>query len=602
VGYSSSFSFDVTGFLVDGVNTVYVRVESPWDYETAPGSQSMRCFSVKRRMVKGTYEHADGFIQRDVNPIGIIGPVRLRTYAGGRLSFCRIHTEIHDAVATVSIDMGVDSISGSERIAGTVCDATGHTIHSFVLPAGQERSISFQLESFHTWESWERGEPYLYRCRIELKNSNAEVLEVTERFFGIRTAELVRTKQETRFLLNGRRMFLRGTSYFPDVYTQDISRERYERDLRNMKSCGFNAIRVHVHVEQDCFYELCDRMGFIVFQDSDFSWNHPSDASWLNQAFTVFDDMVEKLFNHPSVCCWILLNEPDKWKTLVSAFGTSLEEIASQADSITQSIGRELVSRIRRLDPWRPYIRASYDEDDPESGDSHNYLGSLRGEKTQYTDIDGTVERLNTEFGMDVPGCWKNLSAIPELRDALYPVLDRLPEIQRYQYKLLKYYMEHYRRQKYRPCSGYFQFMFIDLCPQSFYGVYDWWGDEKPGLQALLESNQPVVALAVSCDDAVEVSVVNDLDTPVSGVLLWRWELQGLVVSEGSLEVACPADSLGDMGRIPMVAHGTLRLTVTNLDGMHITENVYQDAFEEKPHIVGHPLHMDNELGMRIYR
>lgn len=37
--------------------------------------------------------------------------------------------------------------------------------------------------------------------------------------------------------------------------------------------------------------------------------------------------------------------------------------------------------------------------------------------------------------------------------------------------------------------------MFIDLSPQSFYGVYDWWGVPKRVLNALLESNQPVVAV-----------------------------------------------------------------------------------------------------------
>ena len=32
---------------------------------------------MKRRMVKGTYEHSDTFIQRDVNPVGIYGRVEI---------------------------------------------------------------------------------------------------------------------------------------------------------------------------------------------------------------------------------------------------------------------------------------------------------------------------------------------------------------------------------------------------------------------------------------------------------------------------------------------------------------------------------------------
>jgi len=52
-------------------------------------------------------------------------------------------------------------------------------------------------------------------------------------------------------------------------------------------------------------------------------------------------------------------------------------------------------------------------------------------------------------------------------------------ELHDYQYRLLKYYIEHYRIQKYSPNAGYFQFMWIDLSPQSFYGIYDYWGNAK---------------------------------------------------------------------------------------------------------------------------
>ena len=37
-----------------------------------------------RRLLKGTYEHADTFVQRDVNPVGIWRPVRLILHDGLR--------------------------------------------------------------------------------------------------------------------------------------------------------------------------------------------------------------------------------------------------------------------------------------------------------------------------------------------------------------------------------------------------------------------------------------------------------------------------------------------------------------------------------------
>ncbi len=44
--------------------------------------QERRTFLIYRNMVKGTYEHSDTFIQRDVNPVGIYGSVSLRIQKG----------------------------------------------------------------------------------------------------------------------------------------------------------------------------------------------------------------------------------------------------------------------------------------------------------------------------------------------------------------------------------------------------------------------------------------------------------------------------------------------------------------------------------------
>ena len=165
---------------------------------------------------------------------------------------------------------------------------------------------------------------------------------------------------------------------------------------------------------------------------------------------------------------------------------------------------------LKRIDPSRPYIKGSGNQDDIESGDSHNYVGSLDGENTHYTDIFGSVEKFNTEFGFDAPPCKENLERIPEIYDKLKGIVDDIDSLQNYQYRLLKFFIEHYRILKYQPCSGYFQFMFIDLSPQSFYGVYDWWGVPKGGLKAFEESGQPLGVFMEYKDQPIALWVVND--------------------------------------------------------------------------------------------
>ena len=57
-------------------------------------------------------------------------------------------------------------------------------------------------------------------------------------------------------------------------------------------------------------YDLCDELGIMIIQDSDFNWGHPTDVTWQTRATKVFNETVNMLRNHPSIICWICMNEP----------------------------------------------------------------------------------------------------------------------------------------------------------------------------------------------------------------------------------------------------------------------------------------------------
>lgn len=616
-GYFDDFSFEISEVVKTGENVLYAKVWSYWDTEVDSGAESMRCFAVKRNMVKGTCEHGDGFIQRDVNPVGIIGNPLLKIKRKCFLEAVTVdNLLLEDGRGMIRIGGKITAVEKEEK-DGKSKRSNYHVCIRLLGPDRElvsEKEVSGQdtwleemiVEMPRLWSTWDRGGSRLYELQVVLCDSVGEPVDSVCRRLGFKKVDLFRSTDETCFYLNGRPLFLRGTSYFPDVYVRDIPREKYRHDLILMREAGFNAIRVHVHVEQPVFYELCDEMGFLVFQDSDFSWNHPTTKEWIVDNLGIFDRMVERLKGYACLGCWILLNEPDKWKTLLDYFGSCLEEIIARTDSITEIIGRQLTERIKRLDPVHPYIRASYDEEDLESGDSHNYLGSLRSQQSNYTDIEGTTEKFNTEYGMDAPGALANLYRIRPFYEALLPVEERMDEIQGYQSRLLKYYTEHYRRQRFAPCSAYFQFMFIDLCPQSFYGILDWWGIPKASYQVLQEINQPVAVLAYPHEGQISVMLVNDTDQKKTGIIRFMISQNGLLYKQGELEAEVPADSSVAAGSIPSFGPFSqdkdLELLFLAKDGTVIAGNHYQGAFCEWQHIAGHPVPVDNELGMRIFR
>jgi len=601
-GYADPFEYEVGDRLLhDRANALIVKVWSPWDRETSPGGEADWVYNVIRRMVKGTYEHADTFVQRDVNPVGIWRPVKLILHDGVR----------EDGPPWVSTALSPDAASATVAVTWPIRNdaepqAAGVSVRIVSLTDGKVAAQSSQpvelaagansierhlhIDAARLWNTWDRGAPALYRADLELTRAGRAPLR-RQATFGIRTVALSRTANETRFSLNGKPIYLRGTTYWPDVYISNMDRARYERDVAAAFRAGFNAFRIHVHTENSEFYEICDRMGMLVLQDFDLNWAFPEDADFTARAVRLFESTIRQLRNHPSIVAWIAMNEA-----------------GGRASTVRP--GPQLVAAAKALDPTRPTIRNSSARDDPESGDGHDYRGSLGGGK--YTDIYGTTEKLATEFGVDAPPAAARLRLVPQLAERLKDVLPRVAELDDYQYRLLKYYVEHYRIQKYAPNAGYFQFMFIDFCPQSFYGIYDYWGTPKVeglggGLRAMLESNQPLGIFMEYRDAPVAIHAVNDTSTDLGEVIAaWRVTLpSGELVTEGTRAIPLGPDSHVRVADLNFAAapSQTYRvvLNLESKDGKILSHNEYDDPFHHPERPEGFPERMDHELGMRLW-
>jgi beta-mannosidase len=355
---------------------------------------------------------------------------------------------------------------------------------------------------------------------------------------------------------------------------------------------------VHVHVELRDFYDLCDELGLVIMQDSEYNWTHPIESEWAERFIKIYGETVKMLNNHPSIICWICLNEP------------GVRDPAGRTTGYAMQIspGPKLYEMVTDMDPTRAVIKGSFCFDDLLSGDSHNYTGSLNAPDVHYTAIYGTKEKLNTEFGFDAPGCAANLKTVKPLYARLKNLENDIPQIQYYQYRLTKYYIEHYRIQKYQPCSGFVQFMFIDLCPQSFYGVYDYWGVPKMGLNALMESNQPIgVFMEQTPDKPVGIWLVNDLDKPLGSCKI-EWTItddQRALISSGENSVYAGNDSITYITDLSFDVDSSrnyhVSLIVKDNMGNVLTTNTYEDAFHHPVHVKGHPSRMSHELGARVY-
>lgn len=599
-GYVEPFEFEVGNILkTEKANVLIVEVSSPWDKSDVPWGH----WAVKRNMLKGTYEHADGMIQQNVNPVGIFKPVKLILHDDVREeNEPWIRTSLADDTksATIAVSWPLWN-DGAPQVADLTVKIVSLTDDSVAAQAGRPVDLiagansvdqTLTVHSPRLWSTWDRGTPALYRAKLTLSRPGKEPISRSVDF-GIRTVELRRSASETRLYLNGKPVYLRGTCYIPDIYLSNMDRSRYERDVMAAVRAGMNAFRIHVHTEDPEFYKICDRAGVVVFQDFDLNWNFPEDEEFTGRAVKLFGAMIRKLRNHPSVAVWIAMNE------VYTEFYNTVRP------------GPQLVAEAKRIDGTRPVIKSAGMRDDLESGDGHDYRGSFRG-GTRYTEIFGTTEKLNTEFGIKTPPTAERLRLAPEVADRLKDVLPRVSELHDYQYRLLKYYIEHYRIQKYAPNAGYFQFVWSDYSPQHFTGIYDFWGLPKVeglggGLRALEESNQPIGIFMEYKDTPVALHAVNDSSDDLGDVTAsWRVTLANdEVVSEGTRDLRLGPDSHVRIGDLTFVVKPDqvfrVVLNLFSKDGKQLAHNVYVDPFHEPERPQGYPERIDHEILMPLW-
>ena len=262
---------------------------------------------------------------------------------------------------------------------------------SVVAPDGEQTAATARTG---TWcrvplanpQRWSPASPALYRVRVRVGQD-----EVSS-WAGLRSVGLTPdggSGRRRRVLLNGAPVLVNAPlsqGYWPSSGMTPPDDAAVERDLRVLKSMGFNAVRVHIKVESRRFYHLCDRLGLMVVQDMVSGGRPPLgiQGSGLIQALgiTVPDrsrlfrlwtgrgrardrlrfarelaQMVRHLRCHPSIIMWVPFNEG--W---------------GQFDS------RRALEAVRRLDPTRLVDAASgwFDQGGGDLRSRHRYVLRLR--------------------------------------------------------------------------------------------------------------------------------------------------------------------------------------------------------------------------------
>jgi beta-mannosidase len=413
------------------------------------------------------------------------------------------------------------------------------------------RSLIINVPKPRLWWPNGYGDQPLYRISVTA-SVNGVVCDSQVTSFGIRTVRLLQEKDELgrSFIVevNGVKIYCKGADWIPcDSFIPRIRPSTYERLLTFARDAHMNMIRVWGGgiYEQDLFYELCDRLGLMVWQDFMFACGEYPEQPWFLQL--VEDEAakaITRLRNHPSVAVWCGNNECE-W-----IFCT--ENPDKTPDDMTGApIFRDLLpSLCRSLDGTRPYWRSSpfgIGFPNAESSGNHHQW-AVWGQWKDYKEYENDNARFVTEFGFQAPAHLKTFEAVTVLSDRTpqSPVFEhhnKLPEgterlfrFQAAHYKVgtefgdfiykgqlvqaeaLKTAVEHWRRRKFNTAGSLF-WQLNDCWPVNSWAIIDSGLRPKAAYYYAKKFFAPILVSFEKRRGSLDVWVTNDLLAPVGGEL-----------------------------------------------------------------------------------
>jgi beta-mannosidase len=495
-------------------------------------------------------------------------------------------------------------------LSGLACDAASATRR-----IGQgDSSISLRLPAKKPRLWWPRGTAGV--DQMELGFLSAELLEGGDPLGGVndwqasigfREVRLLTAPDQsgTRFALevNGKEIFCKGANWIPDGpfplgpavddYDDDPTRAGITKRLKQAAAANINMLRVWGggYYESDAFYEICDELGIMVWQDFMFACAmYPEEEPYPKLIEAEARHQIARLSSHPSVVLWCGGNEC-VWAH--EAWGNAPGEKPWKERLAGKTWGAgyyfDLLPRlVKELDPTRPYWPNSpwpgpidaplADQIENRKPKIENVNSADHGDRHTWDRradaYRSLVPRFCSEFGHQSPSNHATLARVlaPEDLTLASPALEHrqratggtkrhidepMAELfreprdfdewhylaQLTQARAIKAGIEWLRVNRPR-CMGALIWQLNDCWPGMSWSLIDSDGGEKFAYHAAKEAFRNRLITIQPFDGQPWLCIVNDDDEPARYILdLRRMDFEGSVLAKQEIEAACEASS-----------------------------------------------------------
>ena len=189
-------------------------------------------------------------------------------------------------------------------VGTTACAMPDHTIQN-------NTEVALPFISVERPRLWSPETPYLYTVEAVVEEDGVVIDSVSDQI-GLRTIEY---SPAFGFKLNGKKTFLVGIANHHDLGAVGIAAfdKAVERQMRQLKAFGYNAIRCSHNPYSEGFYRAADRVGLMVVDELIDKWSDKDywggRKPFMQLWPSLIAEWVKRDRNHPSVVLWSLGNE-----------------------------------------------------------------------------------------------------------------------------------------------------------------------------------------------------------------------------------------------------------------------------------------------------
>ncbi len=259
---------------------------------------------------------------------GIWRDLRLEGWSGNRLDSARLR-QTHHRDGRVSLTVTPALTRRATRVTYHVTLSLGEQV--VATAAGAAAKLRLEVPEPQLWWPNGHGAQPLYTVTLTARDAAGRDLGRWTRRIGLRTIALDRSNdrwgEAFQFVVNGRPIFAKGANWIPaHSFVAGLSRPDYARDLRSAVDANMNMLRVWGGgiYEHEAFYDLCDELGLLVWQDFMFACTlSPGDRAFLASVRAEAAAQVARLRHRACLALWCGNNEIEtlNWDALEAAPG-----------------------------------------------------------------------------------------------------------------------------------------------------------------------------------------------------------------------------------------------------------------------------------------